>query len=329
MAKITDIKGIQIGHAQDFDAVTGCTVILCEKGAVAGVVQSGGGPGTRETDAIRPGHFVENAHAILLSGGSAFGLAAADGVMRFLEEKKIGVNVGVTHVPIVPSAILFDLMIGDATVRPDAKMGYEACLNANETDFVPGSVGAGTGCTVGKPLGMGNSVKSGIGSACIEIGKGLFVGAIVAVNAFGDVIDAKNGEILAGTRSLSAGPVKIGEGRFADTRNVMKSMVGKTAVGFASRQNTVIGCVITNASFSADETERLAKMGHNGLVRSVRPANTMFDGDTLFALSVGSKKANLNIVGTFAEQAVEEAILDAVQSAVSLGGIPSMQDLAE
>ena len=328
MATINDIKEIKIGHAQNLDAITGCTVILCEKGAVAGVAQSGGGPGTRETDAIRPGHFVENAHAILLSGGSAFGLAAADGVMRYLEEKKIGVNVGVTHVPIVPSAILFDLAIGDGMVRPDAEMGYEACLNATSETFESGSVGAGTGCSVGKPLGMGNAVKSGIGSACIEIGKGLFVAAVMAVNAFGDVIDPKNGEILAGTRSLNAGPVKIGEGLFADTRTVMKSMLGKTAVGFASRQNTVIGCVITNAVFSSDEMDRLAHMGHNGLVRSVRPANTMFDGDTLFALSVGNKKANLNIVGAFAEQAVQEAILDAVNSATALGGIPAVADLS-
>lgn len=327
MAKITDIKNIKIGHAQNFKAVTGCTVILCEKGAVAGVVQSGGGPGTRETDAIRPGHFVEKAHAILLSGGSAFGLSAADGVMKYLEEKKIGVNVGVTHVPIVPSAILFDLMIGDAKIRPDAEMGYQACVNATDENFVSGCVGAGTGATVGKPLGMISAVKSGIGSACIEIGKGIFVGAVVAVNAFGDVVDPSTGQIVAGTRSIEKGPIKLGKGVFADTRKVMQSMLGKTAIGFASRQNTVIGCVITNVSFSADETERLAKMGHNGLVRSIRPANTMFDGDTIFALSVGQKKANLNIVGAFAAQAVEEAILDAIQSAKEMAGIPSVHEL--
>ncbi|MEX2143932.1 MAG: P1 family peptidase, partial [Anaerolineales bacterium] len=195
---VTLIDGIRVGHAQDFDAVTGCTVILCERGAVGGVEQRGGAPGTRETDAMRPMHLVDKVHAVMLAGGSAFGLDAASGAVRYLEEKKVGFDVGVARVPIVPAAILFDLGIGSAKRRPDGEMGYQACLNASAKPPEEGSVGAGTGATVGKILGIGQSMKGGIGTAAMEIGAGVQVGAIVAVNAFGDVIDPQTGAILAG-----------------------------------------------------------------------------------------------------------------------------------
>ncbi|KAA3645270.1 MAG: peptidase S58 family protein [Chloroflexi bacterium] len=324
---ITDIKGIQVGHAQDLEAITGCTVILCPDGAVGGVDQRGGAPGTREVDAMHPVHLVDKAHAIVLSGGSAFGLDSAGGAVRYLEEKKIGFNVGVARVPIVPAAILFDLGIGSADVRPDADMGYQACLNANSDAPAEGSVGAGTGATVGKILGGGQAVKSGIGTASMEIGGGVVVGAIVAVNAFGDVINPEKNEIIAGARSIKKGPLKIGEGLFADTLEVTRGLVGRTIMGLASRQNTVIGVVATNAKLNKEQATKMAQMAQNGLVRSIRPANTMMDGDTIFSLATGKKKADVNIVGAFAAQVVTEAILRGVRAATSLGGIPAIRDL--
>ena len=210
---ITAVPGIRVGHAQNEEALTGCTVILCEDGAVGGVDQRGGAPGTRETDLLRPLHRVEKVHGILLTGGSAFGLDAAGGVMRYLEERGVGFDVGVARVPIVPAAVIFDLAIGRADVRPDAAMAYQACVNATTDPVAEGSVGAGTGATVGKILGMQNATKSGVGSACVEIVEGLFVGAIAVVNALGDVIDPRNGEIIAGARS---------EDGFADTLKVMQ-----------------------------------------------------------------------------------------------------------
>lgn len=320
---ITDIKGIRVGHAQDMESLTGCTVILPDGGAVAGVDQRGGAPGTRETDALRPMHLVEKAHAILLAGGSAYGLDAASGVMRFLEEKGVGFNTGVARVPIVPSAILFDLAIGDASVRPDAEMGYQACLDASTLPPKEGNIGAGTGATVGKIIGMTGATKSGIGSASIEVGAGVIVAALFAVNAFGDVIDPDNGEIIAGVRSGKIGPLRVGEeGHFADTMKVMKGMIGRTALSFASRANTVIGVVATNARCSKEEANKLAQMAHNGLARTIRPAHTMFDGDTIFALSTGEKNADINIVGAYAVEVAARAIVRAVKMAKSAGGLP-------
>lgn len=324
---ITRIDGIRVGHAQDTKALTGCTVILCEKGAVGGVDQRGGAPGTRETDALQPVHLVDKVHAIMLAGGSAFGLDAASGAVRYLEEKKVGFNVGVARVPIVPSAILFDLGLGSAKRRPDAAMGYQACLNASKTAPAEGSVGAGTGATVGKILGMGQAMKGGIGSAFMEIGAGVQVAAIVAVNAFGDVIDPNTGEIIAGARSLKKGPIKIGKGQFADTMQVMKGLVGRTVLGAAQRGNTVIGVVATNAKFDKEQTSKVARMSMNGLARTIRPANTMLDGDTLFSLATGKRKADVNIVGAYAAEVVAEAILRAVRAASGAGGIPALQDL--
>ena len=325
---ITDVPGIRVGHAQDIEAITGCTVVLCPEGAVGGVDQRGGAPGTRETDLLRPMHLIEKVHGVLLTGGSAFGLDAAAGVMRFLEEKGVGFDVQVTKVPIVPAAVLFDLEIGRADIRPDAAMGYKACQNATDDPPQEGNAGAGMGAKAGKILGMAGAMKSGIGTASQDLGGGAFVGAIIAVNPFGDVIDPMTGEILAGTRPAKLGPVRFGgEGRFADTLAVMKGMAGKLVLRFASRGNTVIGVVATNAQLTKEEVNKVAQMAHDGIARAIRPAHTMLDGDTLFALSTGGKRVDVNIVGAYAAEVVAEAIVRAVRAAESLGGLPAAGDL--
>lgn len=326
---ITDIPGIKVGHASDFEGITGCTVVLCEKGAVAGVDQRGGGPGTREIALLNPVNHVEKVHAILLAGGSAFGLDAASGVMRFLEDNNIGYQTGVAKIPIVPAAILYDLNIGDPKVRPTPEMGYLACTNASGSSPDQGSIGAGTGATVGKLMGMNRATKSGIGCASIDLGGGVKVGAIVAVNAIGEVIDPGNGNIIAGVRANKATVFEQGKPVFSEALQIMKSIVGKTLLGLAEKANTVIGVVATNAKFDKAACTKLAQMAQNGLVRTIRPANTMHDGDTIFALSTGKKKANINIVGAFAAQAVQRAILNAVLEATSLGGIPAISELVE
>lgn len=326
---ITDIPGIKVGHASDFEGITGCTVVLCEKGAVAGVDQRGGGPGTREIALLNPVNHVEKVHAILLAGGSAFGLDAASGVMRFLEDNNIGYQTGVAKIPIVPAAILYDLNIGDPKVRPTPEMGYLACTNASGSSPDQGSIGAGTGATVGKLIGMNRATKSGIGCASIDLGGGVKVGAIVAVNAIGEVIDPGNGNIIAGVRANKATVFEQGKPVFSEALQIMKSIVGKTLLGLAEKANTVIGVVATNAKFDKAACTKLAQMAQNGLVRTIRPANTMHDGDTIFALSTGKKKANINIVGAFAAQAVQRAILNAVLEATSLGGIPAISELVE
>ncbi len=327
---ITDVPGIRVGHAHDIEAITGCTVVLCPQGAVGGVDQRGGAPGTRETDLLRPMHLVNKVHGVLLTGGSAFGLDAAAGVMRFLEEQGVGFDAHVARVPIVPAAVLFDLEIGRAAVRPDADMGYEACENASTDPPEQGNAGAGMGATVGKILGVAGAMKSGIGSASRDLGGGAIVGALVAVNAVGDVVDPTSGEILAGTRPAKLGPVSFGgDARFADTLAVMKGMAGKLALRFASRGNTVIGVVATNAQLTKEEVNKVAQMAHDGIARAIRPAHTMLDGDTLFALSTGGKSVDVNIVGAYAAEVVAEAIVRAVQAAESLGGLPAARDLIQ
>ncbi len=325
---ITDVSGIRVGHADDAEALTGCTVVLCEGGAAGGVDQRGGAPGTRETDLMRPMHLVEKVHAVLLTGGSAFGLDAASGVMRYLEEKGIGFDTGVAKVPIVPAAVLFDLLIGRSDVRPDAAMGYAACQNASSEAPKEGNAGAGMGATVGKVLGPAGAMKSGIGTASAEIGGGAMVGAIVAVNALGDVVDPATGRIVAGARPARLGPVKVGgEGPFADSLAVMKTMVGRTALRFAQRGNTVIGVVATDAGLDKEQVNKVAQMAHDGVARAIRPAHTMLDGDTLFALSTGNKGVDVNVVGAYAAEVVAQAILRAVLAAESVAGLPAARDL--
>lgn len=323
---ITDIPGLEVGHAQDDVALTGCTVILCRKGAVAGVDVRGSAPGTRETDLLDPVNLVQKVHAVLLAGGSAFGLDAASGVVRYLAEQKIGFNAGVAKVPIVPAAILFDLGVGK-NVHPDAEMGYQACVAASRAAPAEGNVGAGTGASVGKLFGNALAMKSGIGSVSIRISGGVVVGAIAAVNAFGDVIDPGNGEIIAGLRSGRVGPVRVGgKEKFADMVAMMKKPLARGALRLASLSNTSLGVVATNAKLTKSDATKVAQMAHDGLARAIRPAHTMFDGETIFALSTGNKKADVTTIGTFAAEAMTQAILRAVRMADSAGGLPGLGD---
>jgi len=322
---ITDVPGILVGQVQDLQAMTGCTVILCKKGAVGGVDQRGGAPGTRETDLLRPMHLVEKVHAVVLTGGSAFGLDAASGVMRWLDEQRIGFQTAETKVPIVSAAVIYDLGLGDSKIRPDVEMGYKACQVASEKPPKQGNFGAGTGASVGKIFGMRQAMKSGIGSASCEIGNGVTVGAIFVVNAFGDVIDPDTNAILAGARSI------IHDKRhpfFANTLDQMKSFIGKQVVNIASMQNTVIGVVATNAKLSKEEVNKVAQMAQDGIARTIRPAHTMFDGDTIFALSTGQKFGNVNVIGAFAAEMTAQAILSAVRQATSFSTFPSVSEIS-
>lgn len=310
---ITDVPGIEVGHAQDDDALTGCTAVLCRQGAVCGVDVRGGAPGTRETDLLDPLNMVDRVHALLLAGGSAYGLDAASGVMRWLEEQHIGFETGYGPVPIVPAAILFDLGLGRADVRPDAAMGYRACAAASSSVVPEGNVGAGTGASVGKVMGMGGAMKAGVGSASIDLGGGLVVGALAAVNAFGDVLDPATGSIVAGARSP--------EGGFAGTLEVLRSMM-MGAAPVAS--NTLLGVVAVNADLTKAQACKVAQMAQDGLARCIRPAHTMWDGDTVFALATGGRSADVSILGAFAAEALSAAILRAVRMAAPSGGLPGL-----
>jgi L-aminopeptidase/D-esterase-like protein len=305
---ITDVPGIEVGHAQNKKALTGCTVILCRKGAVAGVDVRGGAPGTRETDLLQPGNLVQKVHAVMLAGGSAFGLDAASGVMHYLEENQVGFQTREARVPIVPSAILYDLDLGDSKVRPDAKMGYQACVNASSKETAEGVIGAGTGASVGKMLGHKQAMKSGIGSASIQLGRGIVVGAIAAVNPVGDVYDPNTGEFVAGIRTK---------------KKTMEWMRLASRVPMIHR-NTVIGVVAVNANFTKADMMRVAQMAHDGMARAIRPVHTQYDGDTIFALATGGKRADLSTVGVFAAEAFAMAVVRAVRASVSAGGLPGL-----
>jgi L-aminopeptidase/D-esterase-like protein len=324
---ITDVHGIEVGHAQDDDALTGCTVILCRRGAVAGVDVRGGAPGTRETDLLDPINLVQKVHAIVLAGGSAFGLDASTGVMRYLEEQKIGFNTGAAKVPIVPSAILYDLNIGRADVRPDSAMGYRAATLASSDAPTEGHAGAGAGASVGKLFGLKLAMKAGLGTASMDIGGGVVVGTLVAVNAFGDVVDPQTGQVIAGLRSGKVGPLRVGGAeQFAGTAAMMKKPIGRGILGFAARANTVIGVVATNAKLTKAQATKVAQMAQNGVARTIQPAHTMLDGDVLFALSTGGRKADVSIVGTFAAEVMADAIVRAVKMSKSAGGLPGLHE---
>ncbi len=312
-----EIGGIRVGHAQNLRAATGCTVVLSEEGATVGVDVRGGAPGTRETDLLNPVNWVQKVHAILLAGGSAFGLDAAAGVMQFLEEKDIGVDVQVTKVPIVCGAVLFDLAIGDCRFRPDKQMGYQACRNSSSTECRQGSIGAGTGATVGKILGMGRAMKSGLGCYALQAG-GLKVGALVAVNCLGDVVDPLAGKKLAG-------PLSDDLKTLADTEEIMiNSQAGKKNL-FGG--NTTIGVVATNAAFTKAQATKLASMAQNAYARTMRPAHSMYDGDTIFAMSTGGIEADLSVVGLLAARAMERAVISAIKNAEPLCGIKCYNEL--
>jgi L-aminopeptidase/D-esterase-like protein len=319
---ITDVPGIKVGHAQNTDALTGCTVVLCEDGAIGGVDQRGGAPGTRETDLLRPLHLVQKVHAIMLSGGSAFGLDAAGGVMRYLEEQKIGFRTSGGIVPIVPAAVIFDLDIGKAKPRPDGEMGYNACQNAMTTMPAQGTVGAGTGATVGKIFGIKKATKSGVGTASMRTNNGVIVSALIVVNAFGDVIDPVERKIVAGVRGQVKDGTESGS-PYMDTLAILQSRLGQSILGFAKASSTVIGVVATNAKLSKEEANKVAQMGHNGLAITIQPAHTMFDGDTLFCLATGKKRSDVNIIGALATQVVARAIINAILYATPAGGLPA------
>ncbi len=312
---INQIEGFSIGNEQDFEAGTGVTVILCEKGAVTGVDVRGGAPGTRETDLLNPVNLVDRAHGIVLAGGSAFGLDAASGVMEYLEEKKVGFDVQVTTVPIVCGAVLFDLTIGDWRLRPDKSMGYRACLNASNKEQKNGSIGAGTGATVGKIMGMEKAIKGGLGTCAFQMGD-LKIGAIVAVNCLGDIVDPDDGSIVAACR---------GDKGFLNTE---EAMIASSSRGdknlFAG--NTTIGAVITNAKLTKAGASKLASMAQDGYARTMRPAHTMFDGDTIFAMGFGEMEADLSSIGAIAARAMATAVIRGVREATSLCGIPSARD---
>jgi len=315
---ITDVLGIKVGHFTDRNAATGCTVVLCERGAVAGVDVSGSSPGTRETDLLRPGNSVERVQAIVLAGGSAFGLDAATGVMKYLEERGFGYETGAGKVPIVPAAIIFDLNVGDSKTRPGANEGYQACLAAADGRVAEGCIGAGTGATVGKILGVQRAVKSGLGTASETIAGDVVVAALVVVNAIGDVIEPGTGKILAGPRRPD------GHG-FLSTSELWKGGF-KEAV---PPSNTVIGIVATDAKLSKTEANKLARVAQVGIARTIDPCHTMYDGDALFTLSLGDKEADPTALGAAAAQVVAQAIVRAIRKAKTLAGVPAAKDVSK
>ncbi len=311
MKGLTDVPGILVGHATDLASLTGCTAILCGTEAVGGVDIRGSATGTCEIDTLNPGHVAPNVHAIVLSGGSAFGLETTCGVRNLLEKRGIGYNAGVAHVPIVPGAILFDLGIGSAHVRPTREMGEKAALAANDGPVAEGNVGAGTGATVGKIFGMKQAMKSGIGTASLTLGSGVVVAALIAVNALGDVIDPANGQIVAGARKAP------GSREFANSAVAMRHGLNTSSSG-----HTVLAVVATNARLDRVQTNKLAALGSLGIARTISPVNTMSDGDITFAISLGKERASVDEVGVAAAEAMAKAVLRAVRAAKSAGGIP-------
>lgn len=310
---LTSIPGIKVGIVSDLESATGVTVVLAEGGAYGAVEVRGSAPGTRETDLLRPGQLVEQVQAILLAGGSAFGLNAAAGVVRYLEEMKEGFPVGPYNIPIVPAAVLFDLFIGSGDVRPDAEMGYRACKEASSSPVPEGSVGAGTGATVAKINGPQQAVKAGQGSAAV-MNKDLIVAALAVVNAFGDVYD-RQGNLLAGP--LDPGTMKM--------QKTLDLLVGSENLGFPG--NTTLVVVATNAGLKGAALTKVCQLAHDGLARSIWPVHTMWDGDTVFALSKGNIEADVNLVGILAAEAVSSAVERAVQKAETLCGIPAAGEI--
>jgi len=317
---ITDVAGLRVGHFTDSRRPTGCTVLLCPQGATCGVDVRGAAPGTRETDLLRPDNLVEQVHALLLTGGSAFGLDAASGVMHWLEERGHGLAVGPAVVPIVPAAVLFDLWIGDHRIRPDAAAGYAACEAASHEPPAQGSVGAGAGASVGKLFGIDRGMKGGIGTASLKVGA-VTVGALVAVNPTGDVIDPRDGRVIAGTRGADGRP------RSASQAIAAGEIPPRALPGMA----TTIGVVATDAQLSKAQCQKLASMAHNGLARSIDPVHTMADGDTLFALATGAsgRPGEMSVLGVLAAAVTARAVLNAVRSATGLADppLPSARDL--
>ena len=314
---ITDVAGLRVGHFTDARRPTGCTVLLCPQGAVCGVDVRGAAPGTRETDLLRPDNLVEHVHALLLTGGSAFGLDAAGGVVRWLEERGHGLDVGPSVVPIVPAAVLFDLWLGDHRIRPDAAAGYAACEAASHEPPAQGNVGAGAGATVGKLFGIERGMKGGIGTASLQSGA-IRIGALVAVNPSGDVIDPASGRVVAGTRGTDGRP------RSATQAIAAGELPARALPGMA----TTIGIVATDATLTKAQANKLATMAHNGLARSIDPVHTMGDGDTLFALATGAsgRPGEMTVLGALAAAVMARAVLNAVRAAEALPQLPAARD---
>ena len=314
---ITDVAGLRVGHYTDTRRPTGCSVVLCPQGVACGVDVRGAAPGTRETDLLRPDNLVEHVHALLLTGGSAFGLDAASGVVRWLEERGHGLGVGPAVVPIVPAAVLFDLWIGDHRIRPDAAAGYAACEAASHEPPAQGSVGAGAGASAGKLFGIDRGMKGGIGTASLKVGP-ITVGALIAVNPTGDVIDPASGQVIAGTRGADGRP------RSATQAIAAGELPARALPGMA----TTIGIVATDAQLSKAQANKLATMAHNGLARSIDPVHTMGDGDTLFALATGtsSRPGEMTVLGAIAAMVMARAVLNAVRAAEALPQLPAARD---
>jgi len=324
-SSITDVAGIKVGHFTDSRRPTGCTVILTEAGAVAGVDVRGAAPGTRETELLSPLNAVEQVHAVLLAGGSAFGLDAAGGVMRWLDERGIGVQVGPVRVPIVPAAILFDLWVGDARIRPDAAAGYAACEAASAEPPAEGTVGAGAGASVGKLFGIERAMRGGVGCASVRVG-GVTVAALVVVNAVGDVVDPRSGAVVAGART------EDGLGLLGTMQALLR---GEVPTQLQAGAATTIGVVATDAVLTKAQANKLAQMAHDGLARSINPVHTLTDGDTLFALATGrsGRSPHLTLLGAVAAEVMATAVLRGVMQAQGLSGpglptLPSALDLA-
>jgi L-aminopeptidase/D-esterase-like protein len=315
---ITDIDGIRVGHATDPEGCTGCSVILFDKPAVCGIDVRGSAAGTRQTDALGVAHVVEEIQGLLLSGGSAFGLDATGGVMSFLEERGSGFDVGIAKVPIVPTAVIFDLAFGNPRARPTAAMGYEACKNAGLT-VEEGSVGVGVGATVGKLYTMSRAMKGGVGTASVAMPDGVIVAAFVVVNAFGDILDNLTGKIIAGARTDKDSLV------FSGTADAMKRGESRRQFGI---DNTTLAVVATNVRFGKREMTKVAQMAQCGLIRTITPVHTTFDGDLVFAVSVGDAQGELNRIGVLGEFVVAEAIKRAIKKADGFGKLPAFRDIA-
>jgi L-aminopeptidase/D-esterase-like protein len=313
---ITDVPGIKVGHYTDLEAVTGCTVILSENGATAGVCVSGSAPGTRETDLLKPGNLVQQVHGLLLTGGSAFGLDAASGVMQFLEEKNIGFQTEKIKVPIVPAAVIYDLDIGNPYIRPNKESGYIASKNATSNEVIQGNVGAGTGAMVGKGAGKGYSMKGGIGSSSIDVGKGIVIGAISVVNATGDIYE--NGNIIAGAIDEN--------NNFLNIYNLMKKRIFFANSG----ENTTLSVVATNARLTKEWANKIAQVANDGLARAIKPVHSLFDGDTVFCISTGYIDVDffeISLIAELAAEVLEKSIINAVKHAKKIDNCPSYSDL--
>jgi L-aminopeptidase/D-esterase-like protein len=315
---LTQVPGFSVGHASDFKHITGCTVILCPPGTVGSIDIRGSAAGTRQIDALLSYHIVNEVQAVLLSGGSAFGLDAGGGVMEFLEEQGLGFDVAITRVPTVPTAVIFDLSLGNCRVRPDKAMGYAACVQADGQPVAEGSVGAGTGASVGKLFGITQGMKGGLGSVCLAGPNGLLVGALAVVNAFGDVREHDTGRIIAGAR------VAPDSHEFADSAAYIRQ--GIVRQRFAE-PNTTLGVIATNARLTREQAQKVAQMGHNGLARSITPIHTLFDGDMVFVLSHPRQEADLHVVGLLGEEALRLAVDRAIKTAHGLGVLPAFEDL--